>query len=133
MSERFLVPAVRVPAPGLHGTTGSDAIPVNVSTSISAASTSAVALTGSVATYWGKYITFAAVGTDVYIAFGASGMGAATTADWLITAGTNVSFWIEQATSVNAATAVPTTAGVVTHFRAIGAGTGTLNWCVSSS
>lgn len=122
----ILVPALRIPAPGLHGTTGTDAIPVNVSTSITAASTAATALTGSAPTYWGKYITFAAVGTDVYIAFGASGMGAATAADWLITAGTSVSFWVEGSGPV----AGP---GVVTHFRAIGVGTGTLNWAVSSS
>ena len=127
MSESsYLLPAVRIPAPGLHGTTGTDHIPVNVSTSITAASTAAVALTGSTATYWGKYITFAAVGTDVYIAFGAAAIGAATAADWLITAGTSVSFWVH-------GNGAATEAGVVTHFRAIGVGTGTLNWAVSSS
>ena len=118
----ILLPAVRVPAPGLHGTTGTDALPVNVSTTITAASSAATALTASAPIVYGKYFTFAAVGTDVYIAFGLTGMGAATAADWLITSGTSVSFWID-----------PAVTAVVTHFRAIGVGTGTLNWCASSS
>ncbi len=121
----ILLPALRIPAPGLHGTTGTDKTPVNVSVAVTAASTTEQALTGSAPTYWDRYVTVTAVGTDIYIAFGLTGMGAATAADWLITAGTKESFWIFGSGPI----AGP---GVVTHFRAIGVGTGTVNWAISS-
>lgn len=93
-----LIQAVQFQTPGGAGTTD---YPIVVNTAVGTTSTAAIALTGSTSTEASavpqeRFFTFCAEGADVYIRFGISTVGAATTDDWLIKDGIPQSFYIRR-------------------------------------
>lgn len=105
--------------PGPAAATATVNAPINQRLGITGSSSSATPLTGSSGVTAGRFVTMQARSTTVYVVFGAAGVGAATTNDCPIADGQEKSWQLPDN-------------GEITHFRAIGDGTGHLHWYISS-
>lgn len=86
--------------------------PSVVAVTASSSSATAIPSGGS-----GRWLSVAAIGTNCFVLFGTSGVAAADANDWPIADGTVQHFLLQEG---------------VTHFRVIGAGTGTFHYYTSS-